>query len=90
MKISVVQIGNSRGIRIPKPLLKQTGIAGTVEVTVERDGLRLRAVRRHRAGWAAAARQMAASGADGDLFPRMTSANEFDKSVWKWAGLGEG
>ena len=28
MKTRIVRIGNSQGIRIPKPLLEQTGCAG--------------------------------------------------------------
>jgi hypothetical protein len=30
MKTRIVRIGNSRGIRIPKPLLEQTGLHGEV------------------------------------------------------------
>ena len=32
MRVRIVKIGNSRGIRIPKPLLDQTGIINDVEV----------------------------------------------------------
>lgn len=35
MRESVVSIGNSKGIRIPKAILKQCGIAGEVEISVE-------------------------------------------------------
>ena len=31
MKSRIVRIGNSQGIRIPKPLLEQTGLHGEVE-----------------------------------------------------------
>ena len=34
MKASIVNIGNSQGIRIPKPLLEQCGLEGDVEVSV--------------------------------------------------------
>jgi antitoxin component of MazEF toxin-antitoxin module len=39
MKIELVRIGNSRGIRIPKPLIEQCGFGDTVEVHVEQDRL---------------------------------------------------
>ena len=34
MKTRIVRIGNSQGIRIPKPLLEQTGLRDEVEVSV--------------------------------------------------------
>ena len=35
MKTRIVRIGNSQGIRIPKPLLEASGIQGEVELKVE-------------------------------------------------------
>jgi antitoxin component of MazEF toxin-antitoxin module len=32
MKASIISIGNSKGIRIPKPLLEESGLAGVVEL----------------------------------------------------------
>ena len=32
MKTRIVPIGNSQGIRIPKPLLEQAGLSGEVEI----------------------------------------------------------
>jgi antitoxin component of MazEF toxin-antitoxin module len=32
MKASIITIGNSKGIRIPKPLLEESGLSGTVEL----------------------------------------------------------
>ena len=34
MQANVVQIGNSKGIRIPAAVLKQCGIAGKVELEI--------------------------------------------------------
>ena len=38
MRARVVKIGNSQGIRIPKPILEQTGIMENVELEVEKKG----------------------------------------------------
>jgi antitoxin component of MazEF toxin-antitoxin module len=35
MRIELVAIGNSRGVRIPKPLIEQGGLGDTVELRVE-------------------------------------------------------
>ena len=42
MKVKIVPIGNSKGIRIPKALLKQCGFGKSVEITVEGNRIVLR------------------------------------------------
>jgi antitoxin component of MazEF toxin-antitoxin module len=32
MKTSIITIGNSKGIRIPKPLLEESGLTGSVDI----------------------------------------------------------
>jgi antitoxin MazE len=32
MKASIITIGNSKGIRIPKPLLEESGLSGDVDI----------------------------------------------------------
>jgi antitoxin component of MazEF toxin-antitoxin module len=32
MKTSIITIGNSRGVRIPKPLLEESGLSGSVDI----------------------------------------------------------
>jgi len=64
MKSILIAIGNSRGIRIPKLLMDQTGLTGEVEL-VARDGdLFVRNAAGPRARWAEAFRAMAANGDD--------------------------
>jgi antitoxin component of MazEF toxin-antitoxin module len=41
MQTNIVQIGNSRGIRIPKPLLIEGGLTGRVDIIVLKDGLKI-------------------------------------------------
>lgn len=64
MKTRIVRVGNSRGIRIPKPLLEQTGMRGEVDVAIQGNALVIRSVGRPRAGWADAFRAMARRGDD--------------------------
>ena len=44
MKAQIVQIGNSKGIRIPKVLLEESGIRGDVELEICADGILIRNV----------------------------------------------
>ncbi len=50
MKTKIVRIGNSRGIRIPKPLLEQAGLEDEVELRVIEDSIVIEAAHETRAG----------------------------------------
>ncbi len=45
MRTKIIKIGNSRGIRIPSLLLKESGITGDVELTIDRIGLIIRPIK---------------------------------------------
>ena len=85
MRASVVAIGNSRGIRIPKPVLEACRIADEVEMTVTRGRIVLRAIMpttgNPRAGWAEAFSKMAGAGDDRLLMDETVDAEVKD---WKW------
>ncbi|HEY7868478.1 MAG TPA: AbrB/MazE/SpoVT family DNA-binding domain-containing protein [Methylomirabilota bacterium] len=81
-KTRIVRIGNSRGIRVPKILLDQAQLPEEVELHAEPGRLVVQATRRPRAGWAEAARAMAAAAHD-DLLDE-PSATRFDREEWEW------
>ncbi len=76
MKISLVQIGNSRGIRLPKAVLEQCGFADTVEMTVERGRVVLAASDKPREDWA-------------EAFAAADTSLKADDRQWIEADLGE-
>jgi antitoxin MazE len=82
MKLALVPIGNSRGIRIPKPILEQCGFDDAVELTVETDHLIIAPARTPREGWDRAFRA-AGSSAHDELLGGST-ANQFDQEEWQW------
>jgi antitoxin MazE len=49
MKTKLIRIGNSRGVRIPKPLLKQSGLEGEVRLRVVEGGIMVEAEKSSRA-----------------------------------------
>ena len=83
MRIELVRIGNSRGIRIPKPLIEQCGFGDTVELHVEQDRLIIAPERTARQGWK---ETFAAAGSSAhDLVPfEALPSNEFDAEEWTW------
>ena len=55
MKVNLIKIGNSRGIRIPKALLEEVGLTDRAELSVRGNALMLQPERHlPRAGWASA------------------------------------
>ena len=83
MRAELVRIGNSRGVRIPKPLIEQCGLEGTVELSVENDRLVISPGRRLRQGWIEAF-QAAGSAEHDELLLEPMGASEFDRKEWKW------
>lgn len=84
MKTSIVRIGNSRGIRIPKPLLDQLELGGEVELVVRRNQLVIRPSQRPRQGWEEQFRRMAERGNDQLLDEDATSLTQWDTNEWQW------
>jgi antitoxin MazE len=82
MKARIVRVGNSRGIRLPKPLLEQAGLGEEVEIYAELGRIVIESAARPRMGWADAARQMAGAGDDGLLDE--PTPTRFDSEEWSW------
>jgi antitoxin MazE len=84
MKARIVPIGNSQGVRIPKPLLEESGLAGEVEISVKNGALVIRAAKKPRAGWPAAFREMARRGDDALLDAAPPNLSSWDEDEWEW------
>lgn len=82
MKTRIVRIGNSQGVRIPKPLLEQSGLEGDVELRVTDTGILIAPVRSTREGWHAAAQLVRERGEDGLLDE--PTPTDFDRTEWVW------
>ena len=64
MKTHIVRIGNSQGLRIPKPLLDQSGLHGEVELEAQDQRIIIRSTERLRQGWDQAFHALAEAGDD--------------------------
>jgi antitoxin MazE len=84
MRARVVKIGNSQGIRIPKPLLEQTGIMGDVELEVDQNQIIIRPVLNPRAGWDDAFIAMAEDTDDVLLDGEASLTHSWDDEEWQW------
>ncbi len=82
MLVSVIPIGNSRGIRIPKSILQQLKIEEKVELEIHDKELLLRPInRKPRENWAEAFIKMHENGDDKLL---IKDFNEQDDFQWEW------
>ena len=82
MRARVIKIGNSQGLRIPKPILEQTGIMDDVEIEVEKDRIIIRPVKNAREGWDKAFSTMGERGDDSPLIDDFS--NSWDEEEWQW------
>ena len=56
MDAMIVKVGNSRGVRIPKPMIEEAGLGERVSLRVVEEGLLIAPRTEPRQGWAKAAR----------------------------------
>jgi antitoxin MazE len=78
MKARLVNMGNSRGVRIPKPLIEEAGLVDEVELHVRDGAIVIAPLRAPRAGWAEAAAALS----DGLLDPEVPT--RFEDDEWRW------
>jgi antitoxin MazE len=84
MKTHIVRIGNSQGIRIPKPLLDQSGLHGEVELEVQDQRIIIRSAERLRQGWDQAFHALAEAGDDRLLDDAAMSLTTWEEEEWEW------
>ncbi len=84
MKTNIVRIGNSQGVRIPKPIIKQTGLMGEVDIAVRGSRIVISKARKPRSGWAEAFAKMGRNGDDVLLDSETATSSIWDEKEWEW------
>lgn len=84
MRARIVRIGNSKGIRLPKPILEQAGIAEDVDIVVQDEKIIIRPISTPRAGWDQAFQQMAENGDDQLVDAEEPVSHSWDETEWQW------
>ncbi|MDI9569830.1 MAG: AbrB/MazE/SpoVT family DNA-binding domain-containing protein [Pseudomonadota bacterium] len=85
MRAQIIRIGNSRGIRIPKPLLEQTGIKDEVDMMVEKDRIIISPITDPRAGWDKAFQAMNQNSDDMMIDGTDSISHPWDDEEWEWS-----
>jgi antitoxin MazE len=82
MRARLIRIGNSRGVRLPKPLIEEAGLPDDVEIKARRGSIVILPAAGVRAGWAEAAAALRERRDDaGEL---AAVATRFDEKEWSW------
>jgi antitoxin MazE len=82
MKARLIRIGNSRGVRLPKPVIEEAGLTEDVDIRVKDGAVVITPAAKPRAGWADAARLAAERGDDRPL--DTPTPTRFDGEEWEW------
>ena len=80
MEISVIKIGNSKGIRFSKTIIERYNIRDTVDLILEKGQIIIKPLSKPRKGWEKAFEQMHASGDDKLIMPDIFE----DENLEEW------
>ncbi|RYZ19197.1 MAG: AbrB/MazE/SpoVT family DNA-binding domain-containing protein [Chitinophagaceae bacterium] len=81
MEVPIIQIGNSKGIRLSKTLLEKYNFTDAVELILEKDYLVIKPKKIPRQGWEKAFKKMNEHGDDNLLLPDIFDDENFEE--WK-------
>jgi antitoxin MazE len=84
MKSRIVKIGNSKALRLPKPLLEESGLGEEVELTVDGRRLIVSPPDLPRSGWGSAFAEMARRGDDALLDLSDLPPSSWEETEWTW------
>lgn len=84
MEVSIIKIGNSKGVIIPSRFLKKLGAQSKIKIEIEEreGGLFLKPVKKPREGWEKAAKAAHKEGEDQTLFPDVFDDEGMEDWTW--------
>jgi len=82
LRAKIINIGNSRGIRIPRTIIDQIGLTDDVELKVEGKTLIVQSIYHPRQDWDDSFTQMATN-KDDQLLDELTPT-QWDEDEWTW------
>lgn len=84
MKTNLIQIGNSKGIRIPKSLIEQYQLSGEIELIPSNTGLLITSSLKPRSRWEDFFKNSVPEQKNPDSLAWRTISNKFDNEEWSW------
>lgn len=85
MKTKIIKIGNSQGVRIPKPIIEQSGLKGEIELLLRDNEIVLKAAEKPRVGWKDSFKKMNLEKDDVLLDKEeIEKQSDWDDEEWTW------
>ena len=84
IKVKIVRIGNSKGIRLPKALIEQYNMKNEVLLETKKDAVVIHPVENPRAEWEESFKRMRSRGDDRLLDRDSELRSEWDDKEWRW------
>ncbi|MGB3860756.1 MAG: AbrB/MazE/SpoVT family DNA-binding domain-containing protein [Candidatus Aminicenantaceae bacterium] len=84
IKVKIIRIGNSKGIRLSKSLIEQYNMKDEVLLEAKRDSIVIRPVENPRANWEKSFAKMRLRGDDVLLDKGTELESEWDQEEWQW------
>ena len=81
MEVSVIRIGNSKGVRFSKTMLQKYNIKDAVDISLEEGKMVIRPLNKSRNGWDKVFKAMHDNGDDALLIPDVFEDEQLDE--WK-------
>jgi antitoxin MazE len=82
MRARLIRIGNSRGVRIPRPLIEEARLGDEVELLIRGESIVIQRAKPPREGWSDAAAALATRQEQPLLDP--PTPTRFDEEEWEW------
>ena len=79
MDVSLISIGNSKGIRLSKTLIEKYNFKGSIELILEKGFIILKPKTTARKGWEKAFKKMHENGDDKSLMPDVFKDEDFEE-----------
>jgi antitoxin MazE len=84
LKVKIIQIGNSRGIRLSKALIEQYKLKDEVILETKKDCILISPIENPRANWDMAFKKMFREGDDTLLDKDFEVETEWNREEWEW------
>lgn len=85
MKTKLIRIGNSQGVRIPKPVIEEIGLSEEIEMILKDNQIILRSSEKTRKDWDLSFEKMAEEHDDQLLDQeQIEQPSQWDETEWTW------
>ena len=84
MRIKLISIGNSKGIRLPSAVIRQFNLEDEIELVTEKEGILIKPALKNRVHWEDQFKRAVSSEPAPETKEWIEVPNSFDQTEWEW------